>query len=129
MIVVDASVIVEVIIGSAGAADRLTGERLVAPAIVDGEAGSAVRRLWRHGSLGDERAGIAVDALSSLEIMRFEHRALLPRAWELRHNLTFTDGLYVALAEQLGIPLVTLDARLAAAPHITADVEVLARTP
>ncbi len=53
---------------------------------------------------------------------------MLPRAWELRHNLTFTDGLYVALAEQLTIPLVTLDARLAAAPHINADIEVLART-
>lgn len=128
MIVVDASVIVEVIIGSVGAADRLAGERLVTPAIVDGEAGSAVRRQWRHGSLDDERAGIAIGALGALEIMRFEHRALLPRAWELRHNLTFTDGLYVALAEQLGIPLVTLDARIAATPHIKADVEVLAHT-
>lgn len=128
MIVVDASVIVEVVIGSAASADRLTGERLAAPAIVDGEAGRAVRRRWRHGSLDDERAGIAIDALGALEIMRFEHRALLPRAWELRHNLTFTDGLYVALAEQLGIPLVTLDARIAAAPRIAADVEVLAHT-
>jgi predicted nucleic acid-binding protein len=128
VIVVDASVIVEVIIGSVGAADRLTGERLVAPAIVDSEAGSAVRRQWRHGSLDDERASTAIGALSALEIMRFEHRALLPRAWELRHNLTFTDGLYVALAEQLQIPLVTLDARIAAAPRITADVEVLAHT-
>ncbi|MGH3812703.1 MAG: type II toxin-antitoxin system VapC family toxin [Pseudonocardiaceae bacterium] len=128
MIVVDASVIVEVIIGSAGAADRLVDERLVAPAIVDGEAGSAVRRQWRYGSLSDERASIAIDALGALEIMRFEHRALLPRAWELRHNLTFTDGLYVALAEQLKVPLVTLDAAIAAAPNIAVDVEVLART-
>ncbi|MGQ0778865.1 MAG: type II toxin-antitoxin system VapC family toxin [Pseudonocardiales bacterium] len=126
MIVVDASVIVEVIIGSADAADRLDGERLVAPAIVDGEAGSAVRRKWRHGSLDDERAGLAIDALGELEILRFEHRALLPRAWELRHNLTFADGLYVALAEQLAVTLVTLDARIAAAPRIKAHVEVLA---
>lgn len=128
MIVVDATVIVQLIIGSAGAADRLADERLVAPAIVDGEAGSAVRRQWRHGSLSDERAGIAIEALSALEIMRFEHRALLPRAWELRHSVTFTDGLYVALAEQLDTRLVTLDARIAAAPHIKADIEVFART-
>jgi len=126
VIVVDASVIVEVVIGSADAADRLDGERLVAPAIVDGEAGSAVRRKWRHGSLDDERAGLAIDALGELEILRFEHRALLPRAWELRHNLSFADGLYVALAEQLAVTLVTLDARIAAAPRIKADVEVLA---
>ncbi|MDQ4103965.1 MAG: type II toxin-antitoxin system VapC family toxin [Actinomycetota bacterium] len=52
---------------------------------------------------------------------------LYPRAWELRHNVTFTDGLYVALAEQLGIPLVTLDARIAATPRIRAGVEVLAK--
>lgn len=127
MIVVDACVIVEVIIGSANAVDRLVDEQLVAPAIVDGEAGSAVRRKWRHGSLDDERAGLAIEALGELEILRFEHRALLPRAWELRHHLTLADGLYVALAEQLGITLVTLDARIATAPRLKTDVEVLAR--
>ncbi len=51
-----------------------------------------MRRQWRHGSLDDERVGIAIGALGALEIMRFEHRGLLPRDWELRHSLTFTDG-------------------------------------
>ncbi len=115
-----------VVIGSAASADRLTGERLAAPAVVDGEAGSAVRRQWRHGSLDDERASIAIDTLGALEIMRFEHRAL-PASLGVAHNVTFTDGLYVALAEQLGIPLVTLDARIAATPRIRAGVEVLAK--
>ena len=52
-----------------GAGDRLTGERLAAPAIVDGRAASAVRRQWRYGPLSDERAGIAIDALANLQIL------------------------------------------------------------
>jgi predicted nucleic acid-binding protein len=53
------------------------------------------------------------------------HRALLSRAWQLRAKVTFYDGLYVALAELLEVPLVTLDARLAGSPGVRADVEVL----
>lgn len=127
MIVVDASVLVDAVIGAAAGSERLSGVPLAAPAIVDGEAGSAVRRLWRHGSLDDERATVAIDALVALEILRFEHRALLPRAWQLRHNVTVTDALYIALAEQLDVPLVTFDARMAVSPGIKANVEVLGR--
>lgn len=127
MIVVDASVLVDAVIGAAAAGERLSGMPLAAPAIVDGEVGSAVRRQWRHGSLDDERATVAIEALVALEILRFEHRALIPRAWQLRHNVSFTDGLYLALAEQLDIPLVTLDARMAA-PGINASVEVMRRS-
>jgi predicted nucleic acid-binding protein len=38
------------------------------------------------------------------------------RAWALRHNLTSYDAAYVALAEILEAPLVTLDRRLERAP-------------
>lgn len=52
------------------------------------------------------------------------HPPLRPRAWELRANVSFYDGLYVALAEVTGNPLVTADARLAAAhgPRCTIDL-------
>lgn len=40
---------------------------------------------------------------------------LLPRIWELREDVTTADAAYVALAEHLGAPLVTTDARLARA--------------
>ncbi len=36
-------------------------------------------------------------------------------AWDLRHNVRLADGLYVALAERLVVPLLTTDAGLAAA--------------
>jgi len=56
---------------------------------------------------------------------RAAHVGLLDRAWALRENVTFYDGLYVALAELLDEPLLTLDARLAAAAGITAEIVVV----
>ncbi|MEV4243365.1 type II toxin-antitoxin system VapC family toxin [Streptosporangium canum] len=38
---------------------------------------------------------------------------LQPRVLELRNNLTAYDGMYVALAELLGVPLLTDDAKFA----------------
>ena len=40
--------------------------------------------------------------------------------------MTFYDGLYVALAERLDVPLITLDARLSAAPGVRVGIRVLA---
>jgi predicted nucleic acid-binding protein len=47
---------------------------------------------------------------------------LLQPAWELRHNLSFTDACYVALAEQLGGAELTTDHRLAAAPTLRVPI-------
>lgn len=55
--------------------------------------------------------------------MRHPHTALLSRVWSLRHNLSAYDALYIALAESLEAPLVTLDRRLAKAPGHDARVE------
>ena len=49
-------------------------------------------------------------------------RALHERAWALRHNVTYTDGLYVALAVDVGGQLLTDDHRLA---NATLPVAVL----
>ena len=37
-------------------------------------------------------------------------------AWALRNNVSFYDGLYVALATALAVPLVTVDKRLSVTP-------------
>jgi predicted nucleic acid-binding protein len=61
-----------------------------------------------------------------LPIVRYPHLPLVERAWELRANLSVYDGVYVALAELLGAPLVTCDRRLAGVPGHAATVEVFA---
>lgn len=129
MIVVDASLMVDALTGAAVAAERVSAEALAAPALLDAEIGGAVRRQWLHGRIEPEQADAAVADLLALEISRFDHPSLVPRAWELRRGVTFTDALYVALAEQLGVPLVTLDAKLAGAPGIRATVEVPGKNP
>ena len=40
-----------------------------------------------------------------MPLARVPHVALLPRIWQLRHNLSVYDAAYVALAEALGAPL------------------------
>lgn len=67
----------------------------------------------------------ARDDLKSLPIRRVPHLSLLERCWELRANLTTYDAVSVALAELIGAPLVTLDARLADVPGPTCSIELL----
>jgi predicted nucleic acid-binding protein len=50
---------------------------------------------------------------------------LVTRCWQLRDNLKTYDAVYVALAEALGVPLLTADARLADATGIRCQVELL----
>lgn len=127
MIVADSSAIVDALSGSEATARLLYYEVLWAPHLVEAEVGQAIRRRWVRGLLTEDRATAAVAQLAELDIALVEHRILIRRAWELRHDVTFTDGLYVALAERLRAPLVTLDARLAGAPGIRATVQVPGR--
>lgn len=111
----------------AAARRRIAGSARHAPHLVDAEVGNALRRMVLRGELspvaGDRSRRLAARAV------RHRHRVpgrLADRAWELRGNLSFYDGLYVALAEALDAPLVTVDARLATAPGPRCRFEVLA---
>lgn len=129
MIVVDASVIVTAL-GDDGpdgdrARDRLRGERLVAPHLLDLEVLSAWRRLLTAGQLDERRSALAVADLRALRVDRVAHLPLAERCWELRATLTVYDAVYVALAEVLQATLVTADRRIAGSPGPTCDVEIL----
>lgn len=129
MIVVDASVIVTAL-GDDGpdgdhARQRLRGERLAAPHLIDLEVASAWRRLVAAGALDSRRAQMALDDLQALRLDRVAHGPLLDRCWELRDNLTIYDAAYVVLAELLDVTLVTADRKLSNARGARSAVEVL----
>lgn len=98
---------------------------LWAPFLVDAEVGHALRGEVRAGLISARAARAALGDLMEMRLQRVSHHLLAERAWELRENVSFYDGLYVALAEALEAPLVTLDARLAKAPGLRAEIEVV----
>jgi len=129
VIVVDASVLVTAL-GDDGpdgeiAQARLRDETLLAPHLIDLEVLSAWRRLVARGLLTEERAGQAIADLHDLRLTRAQHGPLITRCWSLRHNLSIYDAAYIALAEVTATTLLTADARLAAAPGIVGEVELL----
>lgn len=131
MIVVDASVLAPALADDGADGDQarasLRGQALAAPELIDVEVPSVLRRLLLAGQLPARRADLAVSDLLALPLQRVSHRTLLRRCWALRENLTTYDAAYIALAEMLDVVLVTSDARLARAPGIQCDVDLLAR--
>jgi len=130
VLVVDASVLVTALADDDADGDasreRLRAEDLAAPELIDLEVVSALRRAVSAARMPPRRAALAIDDLNSLPLLRAPHRRLLSRCWELREDLTPYDAAYVALAEALGAPLLTADARMASAPGIRCEVEILA---
>jgi predicted nucleic acid-binding protein len=99
-------------------------EVLHAPHLLDLEVTQVLRRLAIQGTVSELRAEAALQALFDLRVERHPHSSLLPRIWQLRHNLSAYDAAYVALAETLRAPLLTRDGRLASASGHTAEVEL-----
>lgn len=128
MVVVDASVIVEWLLRLpvAGVIDRrLADESLHAPHLLTVEVVQVLRRYSAVGDLGPGRATEALDDLAAIDVRRHDHEPLVAAMWRWRANLTMYDATYVALAEALDCPLVTLDRRLAAAPAHPATIELI----
>jgi predicted nucleic acid-binding protein len=130
MIVVDASAMIETLLRTPAAAAvdaRLfaPGETLHAPHLLDVEVAQVVRRYVANGEIDADRGRDALDDLADLRLRRYPHDLLLPRIWELRHNLTAYDAAYVALAEALAAPLLTRDRRLTAAAGVRARIELI----
>lgn len=66
--------------------------------------------------------------MTSFVITRFTHRPLLGRVWKLRDSVATYDAAYIALAETLGVPLLTCDARLGRAHGHGAEILVYPRS-
>lgn len=94
------------------------------PHLMDVEVLHALRRLVLQGNLDPARSEQALEDLGNTRMTRYPHTSFVGRIWALKDNLTAYDAAYVALAESLDAPLLTLDLRLAQAPGVRASVEV-----
>lgn len=119
MIVVDASVVVDVVLDRPSLSGML-GEMFAehrddvhAPHLIDVEVTQVLRRYVLRRWLQPGRADEAIRLLIEMPMTRYPHGGLVLRAIELRRNLTAYDAVYVALAESLQAPLVTRDGGMA----------------
>ena len=115
-LVVDASVVVAALIGAgpegSWAEWLLTSDNLVSAHLMPSEAANILRRAAIAGDISQDSASLAHDDLLMLPVELFSYEPFASRIWELRANVTAYDAWYVALAEALATPLVTLDQRL-----------------
>ncbi|HWB97014.1 MAG TPA: type II toxin-antitoxin system VapC family toxin [Bryobacteraceae bacterium] len=119
MIVLDASVVVELLTNGA-MADTIRNElarcdeSFLVPHLIDIEVVSAFRRLAGGQRIDAHRSAEFLMGLAALPAERYAHTPLVGRIWELRHNFTAYDAAYIALAEATGSTLYTCDEKLQA---------------
>jgi predicted nucleic acid-binding protein len=129
MIVLDASAAVDWLLQTP-AGQRIEqriysrNESLHTPHLFDLEVTQVLRRLAQQAVVPAHRADEAVRDLLDLRVTRYPHLVLLPRVWQLRHNLSAYDAAYIVLAEKLGAALLTRDGRLASASGHAALIEL-----
>ena len=115
-VVVDASVLTAALVDSgperAWAESAVAEGSLAGPELVLAETSNILRRLEQSGRISPLEAASSHGDMLRLELELFPFGPFAERVWELRGNLTSYDAWYVALAEALACPLVTLDRRL-----------------
>ena len=106
------------------AASPLLGaaERLYAPELVDVEVASIVRKLVLRRIRTSDDATEEFHSWLRNDVRRVSHRSYATTMWDLRDNITSYDATYVALAMEMGAPLVTGDRRLASAASAYCEI-------
>jgi len=130
LIVVDASVLANALAddkedGESARRELRAATEVAAPDLVDVETVSVLRRRWLRRRLTEQRFSTAMDHLQQLDFERVPKLRLVPRAFELRANVSAYDACYVALAEYLDCELITADGRLAGATGPRCPIRVL----
>lgn len=95
---------------------------LLAPELMPVEATAVLRRSVQEGAVTSDAAALALDDLLALPFRLFSFAPFAKRAWALRENVTTYDAWYVALAEETGVPLLSLDVRLSRASGLKCRV-------
>jgi predicted nucleic acid-binding protein len=129
VIVVDASVLANAVGDDGADGDRarsaFAGDDVSIPDLADVEVVSVLRRRWMAKTMTGRRFAAAIEDLAMLPAERYPALPFMPRAYELRANVSAYDATYIALAEHLGCALLTADARLASAPGPRCAITVL----
>lgn len=116
-LVLDASALVAMLADAGPTGDwvatRARHSHLAAPALAVVETANVLRRQQLAGRLERTEATLAHHDLLAMPVQLWPYLAIADRAWELRDTLTTYHASYVALAEMLDAPLLTLDKRLA----------------
>jgi predicted nucleic acid-binding protein len=117
-LVIDASVVVAALLNHhADARQALAHRGVLVPHLIDAEVAHVCRRRVLAGTTRPDVARRVLRRWVQWPAIRIAHQPLVDRAWSLRDNVSAYDAMYVALAERLDATLVTLDQRLATAPH------------
>ena len=117
LVVVDASLVLAATLyeGTVGrwASRLLSDHALAAPELMPAETTNALRKSVLARAASQEEAALVLAELQDLRVDYYPFAPFMERVWELRTHVTSYDAWYVALAEHLDAPLVTLDRRLA----------------
>ena len=118
-VVADASVLVAVLVDSGRegkwSEDAVAERSLAGPELALAEASNILRRLEQARKISRLEANSAHRDLLRLDLELFPFAPFADRVWALRNNLSSYDAWYVALAEVLNCPLVTIDRKLSRA--------------
>ena len=125
-LVVDSSVLVAALVdqGSDGvwAESAVASGALFAPQMVLAEVGNTLRKLEQAREISGLEATLAYRDLARFDVQLAPFAPFAERVWSLRENVTCYDAWYVALAEELGCQLMTLDRRLSRASGPTCEI-------
>jgi len=104
------------------AAKHMAGANISAPALMPFEVANIIRRSELASLVSSDVAAQAYDDCQRRAMDLWPFELLAARVWQLRHNLTAYDASYVALAELLDVPLVTLDQAIGKVPGLHCEV-------
>jgi predicted nucleic acid-binding protein len=105
------------------------GSELLAPDLLPLELANVIWKRHQRGEINESEAAQIMADTSKVPMTLVETRALLPRAFDLAISIgrTVYDSTYLALALEIGVPLVTADLKFVRAVRaVSASFPILA---